>query len=525
MPSCSSRIAEKILLERRVKNEGIAVTSDWDSWHPQDGPQKQVCESEADEILIGGSAGIGKTALALILATSYHRRSIIFRREYPQLKEIIQKSKELLRGSGASYNSNDKVWRNIPGDRVIELGAMHQEDDKYNYQGREFSLYVYDEITHFSETQFRYTKTWNRTSLPDEPCRTVATGNPPTEKQGLWVIDYWAPWIDENYTKRTGKPKALPGELRWFVSVKRPGDKQSQDIEVDGPEPYQFINEDNEVEIATPRSRTFITGTLEDNAYLANSGYKATLQALPEPLRSQLLKGLWLSFVEENPWQVIPTEWVNLAVKRWKETVPRPQTHLGVDVARGGKDETIIVSRHGNWIAPLVCFPGVATPDGDIVADQVLLHLVGKSEVRIDIVGVGSSPYDALKRRSRLMGQRLKIIGLSGGKSTDATDRSGMLGFTNARSQWWWHLRELLDPINGINIALPDDPLLIEDLTAPRWSKNSRDVIVVESKDELAKADRLGRSPDRGDAVVYAFADTGTKKGGDYDSIKALIKG
>ena len=506
------------------KSKENAVNVEWKTWEAQ-ALQQQVCDSPANEILFGGPAGIGKTALALILATSKHRRSIIFRREYPQLKEIIQKSKELLRGSGASYNSNDKVWRNIPGDRLIELGAMMREDDKYNYAGREFSLFAYDEITHFTESQFRYSKNWNRTSLVGEPCRVLATGNPPTEKQGLWVINYWAPWVDENYTKRTGRPMALPGELRWFVSIKQKGEKESKDIEVSGPEQYEFINEDGELETTTPRSRTFITGKLEDNVYLATGGYKATLQALPEPLRSQYLKGLWLSFVEENPWQVIPTEWVNLAVKRWKSAVPRPQTHLGVDVARGGKDETIIVSRHGHWIAPLICFPGVTTPDGDTVADQVLLNLAGRSEVRIDIVGVGSSPYDALNRKSRQSGQRVKIIGLSGGKSTDATDRSGMLGFVNARSQWWWHLRELLDPVHGIGVALPDDPLLIEDLTAPRWSKNGRDVIAVESKEELAKADRLGRSPDRGDAVVYAFADLDSGTGGDYENVKGLIKG
>ncbi len=244
--------------QNRTKKQ-MEVQKEWKSWEPQEGPQQQTCESQANEILVGGPAGIGKSALALILATSFHHRSIIFRREYPQLKDIIQKSKDILRGSGASYNSNDKVWRDIPGDRTIELGALQYEDDKYNYMGREFSLHVYDEITHFTESQFRYTKTWNRTSIKDEPCRVVATGNPPTAKQGLWVIDYWAPWVDENYTKRTGRPKAEPGELRWFVSVKREGDKQSSDIEVDGSEPYEFLNSDGELEFTTPRSRTFIT--------------------------------------------------------------------------------------------------------------------------------------------------------------------------------------------------------------------------------------------------------------------------
>lgn len=496
----------------------------WQGWTPQPGPQTQVCESEADEILVGGPAGIGKTALALILATEYHRRAIIFRREYPQLKEIIQKSSELLRGSGASYNSNDKVWRHIPGDRLIEFGAMQKDDDKYNYQGREFSLHVYDEITHFTEGQFRYTKNWNRTSLENEPCRVVATGNPPTEKQGLWVIAYWAPWIDDTYTKRTGRPKALPGELRWFVSVVESG--KSIDKEVDSPDPIEVVEDNGKIRILTPRSRTFITGNLQDNAYLARTNYESTLQALPEPLRSQLLDGLWLSFAQDNPWQVIPTAWVEQAMKRWKQIPPHPQTHLGVDVARGGKDQTIIVCRHKNWIAPLVCFPGADTPRGDLVADQIMLQHAGKSEVRIDVVGVGGSPYDFLYKKTREMprDRKFKVVGLSGGQATEATDRSGMLGFSNMRSQWWWNLRELLDPINGANIALPNDELLLEELTAPRWSKNSRDRISVEKKEELAKVDRLGRSPDRADAVAYAFADDTGKSETNYDALKSLFK-
>src|SRR5205085_1292975 len=85
----------------------------------------------------------------------------------------------------------------------------------------------------------------------------------------------------------------------------------------------------------------------------------------------------------------------------------------------------------------------------------------------------------------------------------DALDQAEQLGFVNQRAEWWWKLREALDPDSGQELALPPDPELKSDLCAPRW-KNTARGIQVESKEDLHK--RIGRSPDAGDAVVYAHA-------------------
>ena len=54
--------------------------------------------------------------------------------------------------------------------------------------------------------------------------------------------------------------------------------------------------------------------------------------------------------MEDDPWQVIPTAWVDAAMARWKPLEPRPEMDsVGVDVAMGGKDQTVIARRHGNW--------------------------------------------------------------------------------------------------------------------------------------------------------------------------------
>lgn len=462
-------------------------------WQPREGhPQETAFFSQADEVFFGGLAGAGKSDLLLGLAIKEHEKSIIFRREYPQLKGLISRSIEIV-GDRQRYNKSEKVW-DLGENRFLEFGSCQYEQDVDKYQGRPHDLIGIDELTHFSQKQFTFLCGWNRTTTEGQRCRIVATGNPPTSSEGRWVIEHFAPWLDPKYPDRTGKPAAQPGELRWFVTT-----REGKEIELDSGEPVEI-----EGELLEPRSRTFIPGVMLDE--LVKTGYRATLQALPEPLRSILLEGDFQTTVEDDPWQVIPTAWVEAAVRRWNRIAPVPQTHMGVDVSRGGKDETIIVCRHGNWVAPIIALPGNLVPDGYVVADQVIGNLASRNtSIRIDVVGVGSSPYDILKQKG------YKILGLNGGSSSQRTDVTGQLSFVNARCEWWWGLRDRLNPSNPGAIAIPDHPKLIADLTAPRWkvthSKGDIGQIQIESKDELRKPTRLGRSTDFADALAYAFAD------------------
>jgi hypothetical protein len=55
------------------------------------------------------------------------------------------------------------------------------------YQGRPHDLKAFDEITHFTEAQFRTLIGWLRTDNPNIRQRVVAAGNPPTTPEGEWV--------------------------------------------------------------------------------------------------------------------------------------------------------------------------------------------------------------------------------------------------------------------------------------------------------------------------------------------------
>lgn len=461
-------------------------------WTPFPGPQTEALNSPADVLFWGGAAGGGKTDLLLGLSLTAHQHSIIYRREYPQLKGIIRRLEEVL-GSRRGYNAQDKIWR-LPTGRVLELGAVQYLHDREKYQGRSHDLKGFDEVTQFLREQFEFLIAWNRTSWPGQRCRVVCTGNPPVSAEGMWVIEYWAPWLDDQHPR-----PALPGELRWYAAL------DGKDIEVEGSAAFNHKGE-----LIAPRSRTFIPARVEDNPVYLRTGYKAVLQALPEPLRSQLLHGDFSAGIDDDPWQVIPTAWVRLAFERWQQRQergekPGPMSCLGCDVARGGKDKSVLAPRHGTWFAPLQKHEGQTTLSGQKTGALVIAALRDQAHVNVDVIGVGASVYD------HLVGTKVPVVGVNFAEKnlrSDGerhTDRSGKLVMRNVRAYAYWGLREALDPETGLDLALPPDQELLGDLTAPRWEITSTGVAIEDKQDIIA---RLGRSPDCGDAVTLAFLPT-----------------
>jgi hypothetical protein len=338
----------------------------------------------------------------------------------------------------------------------------------------------WDEVTEFTESMFRFVNGWNRTTRPGQRCRIVAASNPPSSDEGEWVIRYWAPWLDSHHPH-----PAEPGELRYFATI------DGKDQEREDGRPFDFKGE-----TITPRSRTFIPARLTDNPHLMRTGYMAVLQGLPEPLRSQLLYGDFNIGIDDDPWQIIPTEWVRLAQARWTPGQPDgAMTAVGVDVARGGKDKTVLSRRWASWFAPLERHAGSATPNGPIVAGLVVVALADGGYANIDGIGVGASVYD------QCVQQGANSYAVIFSDSAWGRDRTGRLEFVNLRAYAYWAFREALDPDRGDGIALPPDPELVADLTSARWMMRVNG-IQVESKEDIIK--RLGRSPDSGDAVVLA---------------------
>ncbi|WP_019646188.1 terminase [Novispirillum itersonii] len=495
-PALLTRLTPDELAELDALLAGVAPPL----WQPLPGPQTVAYTSAADVIGYGGAAGGGKTDLACGLALTRHTVSAIFRREATQLNGVIERLSELL-GGRDGFNGRS-IWRLDGHGRAgcrIEFGSTPHAGDETRHQGRPKDLLVFDEATNFLETQARFLMGWNRTTVPGQKCTTLLTFNPPTTAEGQWVIQYFAPWLD-----RAHPNPAAAGELRWFGSVagKDVAVPDARPFVLDGDTPvYEFDPKDfSATAIITPRSRTFVPSRITDNPYLMQSGYMSTLQSLPEPLRSQMLNGDFSAGMEDDPWQIIPTAWVQAAQDRWQPRDAKgPMDGMGVDVARGGRDESIIARRHGVWFDQLVCLPGPASPDGPTLAGQVITLRRDRAPVHIDIVGWGSSPYDFLR------GNGVQTLGINGAAKSNGITRDGRLRFVNLRAELWWRLREALDPTAPQPLALPPDPQLRADLCAPKWHLTPSG-IQVEKKEDLKG--RIGRSPDRGDAVVLALIAT-----------------
>lgn len=488
---------------------------------PNPGPQTDAFNSQADITGFGGAAGGGKSMLGTGLAMTAHKRSLIIRQEKVSTRKFVQ---DIAKATGTRDGYSQNTGWALKGpdniERQIEFAGMENPGDEEKQQGVDYDLKYYDEVTQMREWQVRYTMGWARTDIPKQKVRVLMAFNPPTTAEGRWVIKFFAPWLDPKHPN-----PARDGELRWFTTY-----ENNADFEVDDGRPFVWrgstmdnpvgdgtktrvfdydVDEyagERQVLVIQPKSRTFITSRVTDNPYYMKSGYISQLQALPEPLRSQMLRGDFTAGVEDAAFQVIPTKWIEAAMDRWYDPENAgPMDAMGVDVARGGnmgstmgavgKDKMVIARRHGLWFAPLVSIKGVDANSGALTAAHVIRYRRDQSPVHIDIVGVGTSPFDFL------VDNAVHTIGVNGAAGSMMTDKSGLLRMYNLRAELYWAMRVALDPENPERMMLPDDAELLADLAAPTYSV-TKSGILIESKDDLKK--RLGRSPDKGDAVVMA---------------------
>lgn len=221
--------------------------------------------------------------------------------------------------------------------------------------------------------------------------------------------------------------------------------------------------------------------------------------------------------------QVCPLAWVEAAMDRYRdfhesgdaENVVAPMCAIGVDPARAGKNETIYALRVQNMITKLIDKqnPNLMTTVSDVTA---LSRENPEAVIIVDLPGLGAGVVD------RLLELDVPVVEYKPGARTDYAVPSTGQKFVNLRSAAWWNMREMLNPDNAHKVIppvmLPPDDMLLGDLCAPRWRRVQAEKVEVEPKDSPSKDEalslmrwgtvnqRLGRSPDRGDAVVQAFA-------------------
>ena len=252
------------------------------------------------------------------------------------------------------------------------------------------------------------------------------------------MIKHWAAWLDPAHPN-----PAKPGELRWYTTI------GGQEKEFTTGDPVEVNGK-----MVKPRSRTFIPASLEDNIDYMRTDYASVLEALPEDMRDKLRDGNFTKGIGDQEYQVIPTEWINLAQARWKPEAPGPMTSLGVDAVRGGKDKMTLAPFHGRWVGHIKAVPGEQIKDGPSGAAQVFMIVRDGAEVVIDMGGgYGGAVYDFLKSND------YDATGVNPAEGTNAvTDDQSKIRFKNRRAELMWRLREALDPNGPSPLALPQIP-------------------------------------------------------------------
>lgn len=236
-------------------------------WAPQ--PKQSLMMSRPEyEGFYGGAAGGGKSDYLLVEALRQvhipNYNAIIFRKTYPQLSELIDRSRWLYKTAypKAKYNDSKHVWT-FPSGAKIYFGNMTRAADKINYQGKRYDFIGFDELTHFTWDEYSYMYSRNRPSGKGTRVYRRATGNPGGIGHG-WVKAYFV---------KAGKPYE---PVKQVISV------------VDNKGALQSYT----------RDKIFIPSKVYDNQELLNAdpNYIANLALLDEADREALLNGNWDTF-------------------------------------------------------------------------------------------------------------------------------------------------------------------------------------------------------------------------------------
>lgn len=236
-------------------------------WQPQ--PKQAAFMARPEyECLYGGAAGGGKSDALLAEALRQvhipHYRAIIFRKTYPQLSELIDRSRALYGPAfpRARYNQTEHCWT-FPSGAKIYFGSMQYTKDRINYQGKRYDFIAFDELTHFTWDEYSYMFSRNRPSRPGTRVYMRASTNPGGIGHG---------WVKDRFI--TAAPPLTPVEDNYEV-----------------PDPSGRL-------IKLRRRRIFVPSTVFDNQELLRNdpNYLANLAMLPEAERNALLYGSWDSF-------------------------------------------------------------------------------------------------------------------------------------------------------------------------------------------------------------------------------------
>ncbi len=418
--------------------------------HPK---QAEFLSCPDDEVLYGGAAGAGKSDALLVDALGTQERlnnpryrALIIRKTFPQLRELIDRSRVLYKQAipSAEYNEASREWRFPSGAKLI-FGYIDTDSDMYQYQGQEFQYIAFDELTLWAgPAPYKFMWTRLRSSDPSLKCYMRATTNPGGPGHE-WVRSHWA--IPDEGTSTFQKVPVGKSIIR----------------------------------------RRFISARLSDNPSLSDSNYGDTLLMLEDRQKRALLDGRW--DIEDESSSLISGKIIRAAIEDEIEHLIGPRL-LGVDPARFGDDRTAMCYRQGRRVHWIRTKQGqdLMTTVGQVVRyiQELQLHAV-----YIDVCGIGAGVYD-----------RLVEMGYSQCVAVNSAERAlDDERYANLRAEMWVKMRDWLA---APPVQIPKDDALMSELGGPTYSYDSNGRIKLEKKEEMKK--RGLRSPDMADSLALTFA-------------------
>ncbi len=315
---------------------------------PQPGPQTDFLSTSANIAIFGGAAGGGKS-YGLLLETLRHFQNplfgaVIFRRNTTQIRNeggLWDESLSIYTRMQGHPKEASLEWTFPSGSRV-KFAHLEYENTVFEWQGSQIPFIGFDELTSFTEYQFWYMLSRNR-SVSGVPGYIRATCNPDPDS---WVRKFIDWWIGED-----GFPiKERSGKLRWFVRI------NDRIVWADTKEAlHEQFGNGTEIQ---PKSVTFIAAKLSDNKILMEKdpAYLSNLLALSRVDRMRLLEGNWdvrpaggLLFRRE--WfriiTAVPGGWIDVC-RFWDRAATKPnETNKDPDWTRGLK---LYKYSDGTWV-------------------------------------------------------------------------------------------------------------------------------------------------------------------------------
>lgn len=382
-------------------------------WRPNPGPQTRFLASRANETLYGGAAGGGKSAALIACPLRWvHRptyRGLYLRREATYLGDAVDKSRRLFPSLGGALVQSPRIEWRFPSGATLWMGHCQTDADIANYDSFEFSEVLFDELTHFTERQYRGIRGRLRSTDPALPCWSRAASNP----GGIgheWVKARFGAWLDPKALRPAG-----PGEVRWYMG-------------------------DREVPAGTrdALSRTFIPARLTDNPFIGDA-YRAQLQDLDPVRRAQLLEGDWEaaygdgSLFHRDWWSYLPS------------APPCVRRCRGWDLGAGGDpSEGVLLGDRGLDVVPRWVVLDVVTHQGPPHELHALVRSTAEADGPEVIVAMPQDPGQAGKDQAQtfareLAGFDVRTRPVSGDKVQRAGPWSSQVGARNAalvRGPW-----------------------------------------------------------------------------------------